>query len=91
MALKVDGVAFEIFAASAEEMVEAHFVEGGGGSVGGDVAADVVLHAVGADDHGKSVPTNEGLDAAFELLVARKERFEAGGDSVGVGSVGCER
>src|SRR5271166_6672877 len=69
-------------------MIEAHFVESGGRSVGGDVAANVVLHAIGADHHGKSVPTNEGLYTTFELLVAGEERFEAGGDGVGVRSVG---
>jgi hypothetical protein len=91
VALEVDGVTFEIFAASAEEMVEADFIECGGGGVGGDVTADVVLQAIGADDHGESVPANEGLDTALELLVSGEERFEAGGNGVGIRSVGGER
>ncbi len=91
VALEIDSVAFKLFGARAEEMVEANFVESGGGSVGGDVAADVVLHAVGANDHGQSVPANKALDAALEFLVAGEERLEAGGDRVGVRRVGGER
>jgi len=71
-------------------MVEADFIEGGGASVGGDVAADVVLDAIGAHDHGKSVPADEALDAALEFLIAGEKRFEAIGNRVGVRSVGGE-
>ena len=91
MALEVDGVAFEIFAAGAEEMVEADFIKSGGGGVRGDVAADVVLDAIGADDHGQRVPANQALDAALELLIAGEQRLEAGGNRVDVRSVGGER
>jgi len=39
------------------------------------VAADIVFEAIGADDHGEGVPTDEGFDAALELLIAGEERF----------------
>ena len=72
-------------------MVEADFVERGGGGVRGDVAADVVLDAIGADDHGEGVPADEALDAALEFLVAGEKRLEACGNGVGVRSVRGER
>jgi len=55
------------------------------------VTADIVLQAIGADNHGESIPANEGLDAALELLVSGEERFEARGNGIGVWSVGGER
>ncbi len=91
VALEIDGVAFKRIGTRAKEMVEADFVERGGGGIGGDVAADVVLEAIGADDHGEGVPTNEGLDAALELLVAGEKGFEARGNGVGVRGVGGKR
>src|SRR5260370_25815301 len=70
--LEVDRVALELGRASAEEMVEADFVEGRGACVGGDVAADIVLDAVGAHDHGERVPADEAFDAALQFLIARE-------------------
>ena len=91
VALEIYGVAFKGIGARAEEMIEADFVERGGGGVGGDVAADIVFEAIGADDHGEGVPANEGLDAALELLIAGEEGFEARGNGVGVRRVGGKR
>src|SRR5712672_2628330 len=71
-------------------MVEAVFIERGGASVGGDVAADIVLDAIGAHDHGKSVPADEALNTSLKFLVAWKERFEAIRNRGGVRSVGGE-
>ena len=70
VALEINSVAFEGIGARAKEMVEANFVERGSGSVSGNVAADIVFEAIGADNHGESVPANEGLDATLELLIA---------------------
>jgi hypothetical protein len=91
VSLEVDGVTLEFGSAGAEEMVEADLVEGGGGGVGGDVAANVVLDAVGADDHGQRIPANQAFDAALEFLISWEKRFKAYGDGVGVGGVGGER
>ena len=90
VALEVDGVAFEFVGAATEEMVEADFVERGGRSEGGDVAADIVFDAIGAHDHGECVPAYEAFDAALEFLVAGIARLKAMGDGVGVRSVGGE-
>ena len=56
-----------------------------------DVAADVVLDAIGAYDHGERVPANQALDAALEFLIAGEKRLKAGGNGVGVGRVRGER
>ena len=90
MALEVDRVAFEFVCAATEEVVEADFVERCGGSKGGDVAADIVLDAIGAHDHGECVPAYKTLDAALEFLVAGIARLQAMRDGVGVRSVGGE-
>src|SRR6266404_6234426 len=90
MSLEIYGVTFELRGARAEEMVEADFVERGGAGVGGDVAADVVLDAIGAHDHGQRVPANQALDAALEFLIAGEQRLEAIGNRVGVRRVRCE-
>ena len=87
MALKVDGIAFEFFGAAPEEMVEANFVEGGRGSERGDMAADIVLYAIGTYDHGQGVPTDKTLNAALEFLITGITGFQAMRDGVGVGSV----
>src|SRR5260221_5663486 len=91
MSLEIYGVPFELRGARAEEMVEADFVERGGAGVGGDVAADVVLDAIGAHDHGERVPANEALDAALEFLIAGEKRLKAIGDRVGVRGVRGKR
>ena len=88
--MEVDGVTFEFVGAAAEEVVEAHLVERRGGSVRGDVAADVVFDTVGADHHGQRVPAYKALDAALEFLVAGIARLKAMGNRIGVWSVGGE-
>ena len=81
VALKIDDVAFELRRARAEEMVEADFVQRGGRGVGGNVAADVVLFAIRAHDHGDRIPANEALDAPLEFLIAGEIRLQADGES----------
>src|SRR5258707_2910422 len=77
VSLEIYGVALELRGARAEEMVEADFVERGGTGVGGNVAADVVLHASGAHDHGQRGSSNPALDSALEFLIAGEQRLEA--------------
>ena len=73
--LKINGVAFEVLGASAEEMVEANFVKCCGGSVRGDVTADAVLMLIRANNHRERIPANQALNAALEGLVAWKRRL----------------
>ena len=74
-----------------EEVVEADFVEGGGGGESGDVATDSLFHLVGAHDHGERVPADQALDAAFHFLAAGKGRLAVGGNGVFVGRGRGER
>jgi hypothetical protein len=41
------------------------------------VAANALLHLVGANHHGEGVPADEALDAAFHLLAAGEWRLLA--------------
>jgi hypothetical protein len=51
VALEVDVVAGQAVVLAAEEVVEAHLVEGGGAGEGGEVAADAVGVLVGLHHH----------------------------------------
>lgn len=53
-----------------EEVVEANFVEGCGGGVGGDVTAQTQAGTLCPVDHHRRVPTDAGTDPALEFLVA---------------------
>jgi hypothetical protein len=75
---------------AAEEVVEAHFVEGGRRGERRDVAADPFLRLVGAHDHRRRVPADEALDAPLQVRAARHEGLLVGGDRVDVGGVGSE-
>lgn len=84
MALEEDLVAAVALVLAAEEVVEAHVVEGGGGGEGGDMAADADAWALGPRDHDRGVPAGRVEDLALDLLVAREERLVLGGDGVDV-------
>ena len=68
-------------------MVEADFADGGQRGIGGDVAADVGVVFVGAHHHGRRVPANQALDAAFQRPVARIGHFFVSGNRVHVRSI----
>src|SRR5690606_23165033 len=53
-------------------------------SIGRDVAADAVMRAVRADDHGHRVPAQEALDAALDFPVAWITRLAVRGNRVDV-------
>ena len=86
VALEVDVVAGPAVVLAPEEPVVAHLVEGGRRGERREVAADPVSGLVGVDDHGSGVPTDEGPDAAFDVLVTREPRLVFGGDGVDVRS-----
>ena len=87
MPLKVNGVPLKLFRVSPEKMVEADFKQSGGGGIRGNVAADTVVHPVGANHHRQSIPANQALDPAFDFLVARKNRLFVGRNGVDVRSI----
>ena len=84
VSLEVDQVAAGGVVLSAEEVVEADLVEGGGGGVGGDVSADAVVVLVGLDDHRHGVPADDGFDAALDVEVAGIGGLALDGDRVDV-------
>ncbi len=92
VALEINLVAVEAaFAAAAEEVVEADFVQVGRRGEGGDVSADAGEVAIGADDHRHRVPADEALDAALQLALAGVARLLVVRDRVDVRRGGRER
>jgi hypothetical protein len=69
---------------AAEEVVEPDLVQRGRAGERRQVAADAVGVLVGLDDHHRRVPTDEGADAALDVLVAGEPRFELARDGVDV-------
>ena len=84
VALDEDLVAAAGVVLAAEEVVEADLVQAGRRLVGGDVAADLEALAVGARDHHRGVPADEGADPALDVLVAGEPRLALGRDRVDV-------
>jgi hypothetical protein len=87
VALEVDQVGIMAGVFAAEEVVEADFVQRGRRRVRRHVAADAVRLAVGLDDHGRGVPTDEALDAALDLAVARVRHLRVRRNGVEIGGV----
>ena len=91
MALEHDQIAAAVVIRTAEEMVEADLVQGGGGLVAGDVAADAGCLLVGAHDTGHGVPADQVLDPAFHRGIARMLFLEMDRDGVHIGGGGVVR
>src|SRR5271166_5396263 len=90
MALKINRVPFEILAAGTEEMVEPHFVQSCRRRIGRNMPTDVVLHAVGADNHRQGVPADERLDPTLKLLVSGEERFKSCRNGIRIWGIGSK-
>src|SRR6185437_9508138 len=69
---------------AAEEVVEAHLVQAGGGRVGRDVTAHAHPRPVGAGHHDRGVPPDIGPDPALHVLVAGEPRLALGRDGIDV-------
>ena len=65
VALDIDKVATKVAAGRPEEVVEAHFIEGGARHIAGDMAANAAVLAVGTCHHRRHVPANHGADLAL--------------------------
>ena len=72
---------------AAEKVIESHLVQGGRRGVGGEMAADGRIAAVGADHHDHGVPAQNVADAALEVVAARERRLQVGWNGIDVGSV----
>ena len=88
--LKVDDVAV-VAVVSAEEMVEADFVERGGRRERRDMTADALVRLVRFDHHRGGIPADQALDAALDVRTAGHRHLVVGGNRVEVRSVGGER
>ncbi|EME17209.1 arginase/agmatinase/formimionoglutamate hydrolase, arginase family protein [Rhodococcus triatomae BKS 15-14] len=82
VALDEDVVAAAGVVLAAEEVVEPDLVQGGGGCVGGDVAAHADAGALCAVHHDRGVPADPGAVAAFDFFVTGEPRLVLGGDGV---------
>src|SRR5258708_1170094 len=71
VALKIYDVARVRVGAAVEEMIETNFIERGGGSVSGNVAAHVGGF-VRPLDHRHRVPTDDILNSPFQFAIAGK-------------------
>ena len=77
MALEEDDVGVRAVV-TAEEVIEADFVQRRRRREGRDVAADALFRLVRPHDHRRRVPAHEALDAALHVRAARHERFVFG-------------
>ncbi|SIM16654.1 Uncharacterised protein [Mycobacteroides abscessus subsp. abscessus] len=84
VALEVDLVPAAGVVLAAEEVVQAHLVEGCHAGVAGDVTAHPDLGALGAVDHDGGVPAQQRAVPALDLLIARELRLLVHGDGVDV-------
>ena len=84
MALHEDLVATGRVVGAPEEVVEAHFVQGRGGRIGRDVAADTDARPLGAVHRDGSVPADPGTVATLDLLVTGEVGLVLGSDRVDV-------
>src|SRR5258706_621 len=75
VALKIDHVGVVIVVSAAKKMILPYFIERGGRSVGGNMAADIGVQSVRLNHHRHGVPTNITFDAPFNFAVARVGRF----------------
>ena len=91
MALQVNRIAFELFGAPTEEMVETHFEQRCGGCVSGNVSANAVIDSIGAHHHGQSVPANQALDPALNILIAGEHGLSLHRNRVHIGSIRGKR
>ncbi len=73
-----------LLSGGAEEMVEAHVVQGGGRGEAGDVAAQLRALPVAMHHHGQGIPADERADAALEGRVAGRSDLARGRDAVDV-------
>ena len=84
VALEEDLVAAAGVVLAAEEVVEAHLVQGRRRGVGRHVPADAREAHVRAQDHRHGVPADQPADAALQLLVAREPGLLLRADRVDV-------
>ena len=91
VALKIDLVAGLVPIAASQEVIESDLQERGRRSVSGNVPADARGSAIGANDHGHGVPTDQTFNSALQFALPRIGRLLRLGDRVEIRRVGLER
>src|SRR5437870_5596124 len=82
VALEINQIAGLSLVASAEEMVEPDFVQGGARRVRGDMPAKARMFPIGVYHHRHRIPADQALDTAFEFAISRVCRLVFGRDRV---------
>src|ERR1044071_2995330 len=85
MPLKVNHVRVIIAVTTAEKMVQSDFIKRRRRSVGGNMAANVWMKAIGLDHHRHGVPTDITLDPPLNFSIAGIPRLVLARNCVDVG------
>jgi len=88
VALEIDLVAAELALRGAEKMVETNFIQGGGGGISRNMAANAAFIAIGAYHHSHRIPADQTFDAPLDLAAAGERRLLGYRDGVNIGRVG---
>ena len=86
MALEEDVVTATGVVLATEEVVKAYFIEGGYGSIGGDVTTHTDARTLGAGNHNCSVPTDPATVLALCGFIAGEVGFFVNSNGVDVRS-----
>ena len=84
MALEEDVVTAAGVVLATEEVVKAYFIEGGYGSIGGDMSTHTDARTLGASNHNGGVPTDPAAVLALGGFIAREVGFFVNINSVDV-------
>ena len=91
VALDKHQIALGIIVFGVPEMVEAHVIQGGGRLERSDVAAQLQIFFAGAQHHGGGIPADNGADAVFQFLIARRFLLFAHRNGVQISGGGIKR
>lgn len=84
MALDVNQITGELLGTPAKEVIETNIVKHCRRRIGSNVATDTGMLA-GTQHHGQRVPADEGIDALFNLQIARIRLLAVEGNGIDVG------
>src|SRR3984957_10499152 len=90
MGLEENKVAVVSACVGVKKVIEAGFKNLGGGGVARDVAAEVAISLVRANNHGERVPPDDGRDPLLHGDVAWKWRLPFERDGIAVREIGSE-
>src|SRR3989304_4755726 len=89
--LKINNIAFLIFSPCPKKVIEANLIQCRRRGIGRNMPPNAFLQTVGSYDHSHSIPTNNTLDATFDLPASGKGRVFFSRDGIDVRCIGRER